>query len=222
MAYLEKVAISYPLFRQAALSTEVIGNANTTGDLFGNPLYKGKVNMTREKADFNLPFAAWGKNSLVGSFSYINQHYNITQVQDYNAQVPVKNMNFNTRTLGFSLSYTRLDSLFNQPVIYSGTVASFTNQLSSIQKVSYVGAVIFPIKHSDNDVFKVGLVVIIDPSSFFPVLPLFSYWHKFEASNTELFIDLPSRIALRRQLTQNSWLTLSTEQTTTFFIFQYK
>jgi hypothetical protein len=217
--YLDNAAISYPLFRQASLSTEVIGNANTTGDLFGSPLYKGKVNLTREKANFNIPFIEWGKNNLVGSVSYLNQHYNVTQVQDYNPQVPVRDMNFNTQTIGLSLSYTRHDSLFNEPVIYNGTIASFTNQLSSVQKVSYLGALIFPIKHADNDAFKIGVVVIIDPSSFFPVLPYFSYWHKFEGSNTELFIDLPSRVALRKQLTPNSWLALSIEQTSTFSFF---
>ncbi len=219
MAYLEKIAIAYPLFRQAAISTEVIGNANTTADLFGTPLFKGKVSLTREKANFNIPLIEWGNNNLAGSVSYMNQHYNITQVQDYNAQVPVRDMNFNTQTIGFSLSYTRRDSLFNQPVIYNGTIAGFTNQLSSIQKVSYFGALIFPIKHADNSSFKIGVVVIIDPSSFFPVLPYFNYWHKFEGGNTELFIDLPSRVALRRQLTTNSWLTFSTEQTSTFSFF---
>jgi len=216
--YLDNAAISYPLFRQAAISTEVIGNANTTGDLFGNPLFKGKVNMTREKADFNLPFATWGKNSLVGSFSYINQNYNITQVRDYNTQVPIKDMNFNTQTIGFSLSYSRHDSLFNQPVIYSGTLASYTNQLSSIQKVGYLGTVVFPLKRTATNSFNIGLAVIVDPSSFFPVLPVFSYWHKYDNGN-ELFLDLPSRIALRRQLSPDSWVEVSTELASTFSFF---
>jgi len=215
--YLDNAAISYPLFRQASLSTEVIGNANTTGDLFGSPLFKGKVNMTREKADFNLPFAAWGKNNLVGTFSYINQHYNISQVQDYNVQVPIRDMNFNTQTIGFSISYSRHDSLFNRPVIYSGTLASYTDQLSSIQKVSYLGTMVFPLKRTATNSLNIGLAVIVDPSSFFPVLPVFSYWHRY--NNTELFLDLPSRIALRRQLSQNSWLEVSTELASTFSFF---
>ena len=218
MTKLENAAIANPLFRQAFISTEYIGNANTTADLFGgNPLYKAKVSIVREKGNFNIPLLEWGKNNLSGSVSYLNQHYNVSQVQDYNPQIPIRDMNFYAQTIGFSLSYAHYDSLFNQPVIYAATVTGYTNQLSSVQKVSYLGALVFPIK-SDNNVFKIGVVVIIDPSTFFPVLPYFSYWHKFN-NNTELLIDLPRSIALRRQLTTDSWLALSIEQTSTFSFF---
>lgn len=218
-AYLDKAAIAYPLLRQGAISTDVMGSRNNTANLYGNPLYKGKISMSREMANFNVPFSIWGNNSIVGSFSYLNQHYKLDQVQDFNPAYPVKDANFNRQTVGFSISYTHRDSLFSTPVIYSSTLTGITDQLSAIEKVSYLGAVVFPLKRSSNNAFTIGVAVILDRSTLLPVWPVFNYWHQFSDKQTELFVDLPTRISLRRTLTPRSWLSFGTALNSTYSFF---
>jgi len=218
-AALDRAAIAYPVLRQAYFSTEVLGNGTTTATLLGNPLYKGNVSVTREKAGFNFPISKWGKNSLSGSFSYVNQHYNIDQVQDFNGHFPVSNMNFNATTVGLAITWSRKDSLFHTPVIYSSTIAVFRDNSPGIKRVNYVGTIIFPLVRTASNAFSVGLAIIADPTSSIPVIPVLSYWHRFGQTHTELFVDIPSRIALRTQLTKNSWISFGTRLTTNLAFF---
>jgi hypothetical protein len=215
-AYLDGYAIRYPILRQGSISTDVIGSANTNSLLYGNPLFTGKVSIVREKANFNIPLTRWGKNSLVASINYINQHFDIDHVQSFNPRFPVQDSKFDKAAVGFSVSYSRADSLFNKAVIYSGTVSGFTDQLSAIQRVNYIGSIVFPLSHTATTSYTLGLVVIIDPSTPSPVLPVFSYWHKFQASDLELYVDLPTRISLRKQLSPKSWASFGTELGGTF------
>lgn len=149
----------------------------------------------------------------------MNQHYKLDQVQDFNPQFPVKDMNFNRQTVGFAITFSHRDSLFHTPVIYGSTLAGLTDQLSTVEKVSYLGSIIFPLKRTANNAFTIGIAVILDRSSVIPVLPVFSYWHKFGDSQTELFVDLPTRVSLRRQLTPNSWVSFGTELTSSYSFF---
>jgi hypothetical protein len=219
IAYLDKAALAYPIFRQGALSTEFIGQGNTSADLFGNRLYKGKVDLTREKANVNIPISRWGKNSLVGSFSYLDQHYNVSQVQAYNPDFPIRNMDFTKPTFGFSVTYTRHDSLFNRPVVYNLTPGIFSDQLSTVRKLNFIGSALFELKRTANDALLVGFAVIADPSSPIPVVPVVFYWHKFGQSHTELFVDLPTRVQLRSQLSKNSWLAFGSDLTNNFAFY---
>lgn len=215
-AFLDNYAMRYPILRQGAISTDVIGSANTNSLLYGNPLFKGKISIVREKANFNIPITRWGKNSVVASFNYINQHFDISHVQSFNPQFPVQDSKFSKAAVGFSVTYSRADSLFNKPVIYSGTVSGFTDQLSAIERVNYIGSIVFPLSRTATTSYSLGLVVIIDPSTPSPVLPVFSYWHKFQTSDLELYVDLPTRVSLRKQLSPKSWASFGTELGGTF------
>jgi len=217
-AYITDAALKYPIFRQAYLSTDVMGTGNTNAFLYGDPLFKGKIKIVREQGNFNVPLTAWGKNSLVGSVSFQNQHFDITPTQNYNAQFPIKYANIDKAVVGFALTYTRKDSLFDLPVIYNGTVSGYTDQASAIKKVNYQGTVTFPLKHTENTSLSLGVVVIIDPSTPSPVLPVFYYWHKYD-NDLELFVDIPTRISLRKQITENTWASFSSQLSGSFLFF---
>ncbi|WP_158796419.1 hypothetical protein [Pedobacter sp. L105] len=218
--YLDDIATRYPILRQGAISTEVLATGNSNSELYGNPLYKGKIQIVRERANFNVPISKWVKNSLLGSVNYLEQHFEINHVQDFNPQVPIYNQSFNKRTVGVSLTYSRNDSLFNTPVIYSGTIAGYTDQFSSVQRLNYAGTITFPLKHTATTSYSLGLVVIIDPSTPSPVLPIFSYWHKFQTDDLELYIDLPTRALIRKQLSARAWATFGTELSGSFAFFK--
>jgi hypothetical protein len=218
-AVLDRAALDYPLLRSAAVSTEVIANANTTADLQGKPLYTGRLGLIRERAEVNIPLAQWGQNRLHGTASIVNQHFDIHGVQDQDAGFPVKAMQFNKATLGLSLTYARHDSLFHRPVIFGATVEGYSDQLSSVEKLSALGFLLFPLHRSSTDVLTLGVAVIIDPASPIPVAPVVNYWHRFSGSSTELIIDLPTRLAARRRLTRNSWIELSSAISSTYSFY---
>jgi hypothetical protein len=216
--YETDLAIKYPLFRQGFLSTDVIGSGNTNAYLYGNPLFKGKIKIIREQGNFNIPLTMWGKNSLVGSVNFQNQHFDITPTQNYNSQFPLKYDSFDKAIVGFALTYTRRDSLFNQPVVYNGTISGYTDESSSVKKVNYQGTITFPLRHTATSSLSLGVAIIIDPSTPSPVLPVFYYWHKYD-NNLELFVDIPQRISLRKQLGDNAWASFGTQISGSFLFF---
>jgi hypothetical protein len=109
------------------------------------------------------------------------------------------------------VGFTRVDTLFNHQVIFSANVSGVTDELSAIRRVNELAGVIIPIKQTAATVFAIGLFYSHDPTIQFPVIPLISYMHKFQAGGIQLFADLPTRVLLKKQLSAKSWLSLGTE-----------
>jgi hypothetical protein len=211
MVYLNAAAIHYPILRQASVSTDIMGGGDITGKLNGNDLFKAKAQLTRIRASFNLPIAQWGKNSLTANISYLHQHIDLSQVTSYNSQIPVYNSAINTTTVGLTASYTRMDSLFNHPVIYSASITGLTDELSRVRSINEIVGINIPFKRTATTSFSAGLYYINNPMSPTHVLPFFSYWHQFQTDNIQLFIDLPTRVLLKKQLSAKSWVSFGTE-----------
>lgn len=220
--YINEAAMRYPLLRQAAVSTEFTGDANVKSELNGNNFYEGKVKITKLRSHFNLPIAQIGKNTFSGSASYLQQHFDLSEGTSTNPALPAPNKSFNKSSVGLTASFLRVDSLFNRPVYYSASISGFTDEASSIKRLTYTGAIIFPIKRTPNTVFTLGLIAIIDPSSPIPATVYISYWHKFAESNLELIADLPTRLALRKKLSERSWITLGSELGGSSLFFDFK
>jgi hypothetical protein len=211
MVYLRAAAIQYPVLRQAFVSTDIMGGWDMTGKFDGKDFIKARAQLTRVRANANLPIVQWGKNTITGSLSYLHQHTDLQQVTGYNPEVPVGNSAINTSTIGLSVSYTRVDSLFNHPVIYSAIITGLTNELSTVRRVNEFAGVNIPFKRTATTALSVGLYYINDPTIPTHLLPLISYWHQFHTGNIQLFADLPYRILLKKQLSAKSWLSFGTE-----------
>ncbi|MDB4901992.1 MAG: hypothetical protein JWQ63_1273 [Mucilaginibacter sp.] len=204
-------AIQYPLLRQGFISTDITGAGNITAKLHGSDFFKAKEQITRVRANFNLPVAQWGKNRISANFNYLYQHIDISQVTNYNPAVPVHHSSNSFTTIGLTAGYTRVDTLFNHQVIFSANVSGVTDELSTIRRVNELVGVIVPIKQTATTVFSVGLFYSHDPTIQFPVIPLISYMHKFQTGDFRLFVDLPTRVLVKKQLSAKSWLSLGTE-----------
>jgi hypothetical protein len=209
LAAMSKIAIQNPALRQLHISTDVIGKGYIESKLYGNPLFKGKVQTVRTNVVFNLPVKSWGKNSLSASFSYFQQRLHITDVQSFSPEVGNEDRISNKSTVGLSLSFQRRDSLFGRPVFYSASVLGVTNDAQSIKKLSYLGIAVFPLKQTATTRYSVGIVVNIDPSLKVPVVPLFTYWHKF-SNDIELNFNLPRQVGIRKEFSDNFWGTFGT------------
>ncbi|MBB6109977.1 hypothetical protein [Mucilaginibacter lappiensis] len=211
MANLSAAAINYPMLRQAAISTDIMSGRNITAKFNGNPLFKAKTQLTRIGANFNLPIAQWGKNSVTASISYLHERTDLSQVESYNPQIPVRNSVINTTTIGFTASYMRIDTLFNHQVFYSASFTGLTDELSRVRIASEMLGISVPFTRTATTSFSVGLYYINNPTAPTHVIPVIAYWHQFETGNIQLFADFPSRVILKKQLSPKSWVSFGSE-----------
>jgi hypothetical protein len=108
-------------------------------------------------------------------------------------------------------NYRGTDSLFGRQVVYSFGLTGMSDQLSSVKNVRYLGIIAFPLKHTTESSLTLGAEVTIDPSISIPVLPIFSYWQRYKAKNLDLYIDLPTKILVRKALSTTLWIDLASE-----------
>lgn len=208
---LSAYAVRYPQLRQGSVAIDVIGNTNVKGQVSGKDLYEGKMNITRIRSIFNVPVAHWGKNLITATVGYQQHRLQTTDIKSFSPSFPTTDIDVTKRTVSLTANFSRSDSIFNHPIFYSVGVSGITDELSSIKRVNYLGVITVPIKRSQYTSLSVGAVIILDPSAVTPVITVISYWHKFKTSELELFVDIPSRIALRKQLTSRSWASIGTE-----------
>ncbi|MEJ2883292.1 hypothetical protein [Pedobacter sp. GR22-6] len=207
MVYLSEFAKRQPMLRQGGISYDVSSNTNSkmlAED--GTLLYQGDMEISRMKMNFNLPISSWGKNRLNGAVVYQKQHYAFGQ--NFNAGVPSQPGSLDRASVGLSATYSRSDSLFNRPVIYSAGITAFSNELNSIRRLSYSGTMIFPLKQQANTMTNVGVVLAIGPNGVLPV-PFFSYWHRFN-SKLEFDLQLPYGASFRIPFSTAAWATFGT------------
>jgi len=215
MAYLSEAAIQYPLLRQGFFSTDVIGRGNVKSRLRGNEFFDAQSQVTRVRVNFNLPIAQWSKNIISANINYLYQHVDLNRVTNYNPGLPVQNTTTNSSTMTLTLSYNRVDSLFGHQVIYSANISGVTDELSAIRRVNGLVGITVPFEQTASTVFRAGLFYINDPTIPTHFIPLITYSHKFQKGNLQLFADLPSRVLLKKKLSERSWLSIGTEMTGT-------
>jgi hypothetical protein len=211
MAVLSDYATRYPILRQGSIATDIIGGRTVTGELNGRELYEGKMNITRIRSNFKVPVAQWGKNNLTGAVSYQQTHFDTRDITSYDPAFSSANQSLTKSTVGLTMTFSRSDTIFGRQINYSAGISGLTDEATSIKRINYMGTVNVPLSRTATSSWSVGLAVILDPSSVAPVVPFVSYWHKFKESDLDLYIDMPYRIALRKQLSKRSWVIAGSE-----------
>ncbi|GAA4322924.1 hypothetical protein GCM10023149_23540 [Mucilaginibacter gynuensis] len=209
LATLSELAVKNPALRQINISTDIISRGNISSKLYNDPLFKGKASTVRTNLLFNVPVKSWGKNSLSASVSYFQQHIQIREVQSFSPMLNNNDFVSDKSTVGLSFGIQRRDSIFGRPVFLMASVLGVTNDASSIKKLSYLGTAIFPLKQTATTRYSVGIILNIDPSLKVPVVPLFTYWHKF-SNDIELNFNLPQQAGLRKAFSDRLSGTLGT------------
>lgn len=219
--YLTEAAIRNPALRQASITTDITSNSDIQNYVHGNKMFDGSMRVIRTAAIFNVPVHKWGKNSVNATFSAFQQRFYLSNIMPYSNELPdLKGKVFNKFTVGFTGSFTRVDSLFGHPVVYMGSVSGLTSRGSSIQKVSYLGGMIFSLKQTPTVRFNVGLMLNIDPSVNVPVIPFITYWKKY-TNDIELNINLPQQLAIRKTLSPKLWASFGTSLSGSIAFFRH-
>ena len=114
-----------------------------------------------------------------------------------------------------SLNFAYFSTLFNKRTIYTSSIlVDGSDQYVERVKGIFTGTMV--LKANQRTKMTVGVMINVDPSSQSPVIPTFSYEHKF---NNGLMADiiLPRSIYLRKKLFTNGRLSLGTEMDRTSF-----
>ncbi|MDN5284869.1 MAG: hypothetical protein JWR38_1143 [Mucilaginibacter sp.] len=221
LAGLSEYATRYPALRQGAFATDIMGNGNVKAELNGKDLYEGKLKVTRIRSNFNIPVVQWGRNVITGTISYQQTHFETDQIKSYSPEFSSMDRSLTKSTVGFTASFSRIDSIFHHAIRYSAGISGLTDEASSIKRVNYIGNVTVPVMRSQYSSLSLGVVVLLDPSSISPVIPIVSYWHKFKTPDLYLYVDLPQRIVVRKQLSKKSWAFVGSELGGNFFFFDF-
>ena len=205
-------ALRYPTLRLATVQVETIGSTHYTSTLQGKDFVNGRIRPERTvKATFNVPVYTSGTQGLSVIAAYNAQKNALTNTVSQIPQYHVSDGTYTLHNLSLGLSYKRTDSLFKKPVAWGGTlITNFSLQSSYVRAIGLLYGMI-PLKTTRTTRILAGLVVSIDPSSLIPVIPAFSYWHKFGGSPWEISIDLPTRVLVRRPVFSKGLLSLGTE-----------
>lgn len=217
ISYLRKAAFKYPTLRQASISSEIISRTNINSRLFGNELFDGRAQIYRTRANLIIPVTQWGKSAIVMSVGIIHQKIDLTHVKNADGKNPGTNQTIFRTTFATGGSLTRTDSIFNRSFTINAGASVFSNQSFSKFRFIARGLISTPIKKTPTKSITVGLVIVADPSSRLPVLPFISFYQKLKWTGSELFIDLPYRVVLRKELSPKSALSFGSTLEGGFF-----
>jgi len=207
-------ALRYPTARMAMMEVESAGSAHYTSQLYGKAFLKGSMRpKSTVRAWFNIPVYTSGSQELSVLAAYNSQEMALKNTVNQTPQAQVNDGTYTIQSLSLGLNYKRTDTLFHKPVIWGGTLLTNSSLQSSYVRATGVVYGAIPLKTTRTTRIFAGLAVAIDPSNIIPVIPTFSYWHKFGSSPWEINIDLPTRALLRRTLFSKGLLSFGTELT---------
>ena len=208
----QQAALRYPALRMATVQMETTGGTHYTSRLQGKDFLKGRIQpQSTLKATFSLPVYTSGSQELSIISAYTLQ---VTTLKNTINQIPQSRVSDGTYTLqnlSLALNYKRTDSLFNKPVLWGGMLLTNFSLQSSLARVTGLLYGMVPLKTTRTTRIFAGLLVFIDPSSTVPVIPTFSYWHKFAGSPWEISLNLPIHLYFRRPVFSKGLLSLGTE-----------
>ena len=207
-----QAALRYPTLRMASVQIESAGNMHYTSKLYGKDFLSGKIQpRSIVRAMFNLPVYKSGSQEISLITAYNSQETVLKNTVNQIPQSTIGDGTYTLQNLSLALNYKRSDSLFNRPIIWGGTLLTGFSLQSSYSRTTGLLYGLVPLKTTRTTRISAGLVVTIDPSSIIPVIPTFSYWHKFSGSPWEISLDLPSRMLLRRSIFSKGLISFGTE-----------
>jgi len=207
-----QAALRYPTLRMASVQVESAGSMHYTSKLYGKDFLSGKIQpRSIVRAMFNLPVYKSGSQEISLITAYNSQETVLSSTVNKIPQSTIGDGTYTLQNLSLALNYKRSDSLFNRPIIWGGTLFTGFSLQSSYSRTTGLLYGIVLLKTTRTTRISAGLVVSIDPSSITPVIPTFSYWHKFSGSPWEISLDLPSRLLLRRSIFSKGLISFGTE-----------
>jgi len=117
-----------------------------------------------------------------------------------------------------ALNFTYFSRLFGKPVIY-GVSVMVDGSEKHFERLKGMAFGTMVLKADARTKMTAGVVVNVDPTSLVPVLPTFSYEHKFH-DDWSVDVILPKYLYLRKFVSNNGRISLGTEfDQTSFYLY---
>ena len=220
---IEQAALMYPMMRQFSITHEENGVGEIRSKLNGNDFSKSDFRSTVTKINFNIPIFKRGNNGVSMSIGGIHREYEVSNVRNYNAQNSVFDSDLSVPMLSAGLSYMRNAILFGKNVTFTGVASGIFTPSFDQSQFTFTGLALVPFIQRPYTRLSVGAVLLLNPASPVPIFFMATYYHKFKACDLDLMIDMPYRIALRKQMGRRTSLSFVSELggTNSFFEFNH-
>lgn len=170
----DKIAIARPLNIEFSLPAPY----NFSSKRGNTPLQDGRVNdFTQLKVSANVNFLkkkTWMLGATAG-YRYIGAESNMFEPVTNNPTVIKEDFHY----LFSSLNFTYFSTLFNKRTIYSSSVIVEGSD-QHFERVKGMLTGVMVLKGTAKTKMTVGLAVNIDPTAQVPVIPVFTYEHRFD------------------------------------------
>lgn len=218
---IDQMALKFPRIRQFSISHEENGVGKINSKLGGNDFFEGEFRSSRTKINMNMPVIQRKNNTLVASLGVIHQFYHLSNIKNNNAQNPIYDHETYIPMFSGGLTYIRTASIFGKPITFTGSGGGIFNPSMSKSQFTFTGIITTPFIQKENTRLTAGIAVLLDPASPIPAFLMVSYFHHFKKWDMDLMLDLPYRMALRKEITPKTSLTLFNELggTNSFFDF---
>lgn len=206
---IENAAILYPRLRQLYVTHEEQGKSDLTSKLKdGSEISNGTFRLERTRINMNMPILARGNNTLISSYGFVNQVFHVgTNQSDGSILNTTKSMQMLTAGLTFA---TR-QKIFGKDISLIGMANGLFAPSFDQAQFAFMAMANYSLKRTATTQMSVGAIFMYDPSSPSPFLPTFSYYHRFTDAKLDFMLDLPYRLAVRRQFSPKFSLSFSND-----------
>lgn len=213
------VADKFPSTRILNIEHYQLASHKFNSSLLNGSQTSGKItNMNQTKLNLNSSLIKKKRWSLGGSFSYryIGATTSYADPTDQLQTIVKNTYHYHTSSLNFGYFAKLLDKM----VVYSGAVVVDGSE-KNFERVKGLVTATMILKANLKTKMTLGLVGIVDPSAQIPVIPTFSYEHKFRG-NWVLDAVLPQRLLLKKEVFDNGRISLGGElDGTGLYIYQF-
>lgn len=212
------VTDKFPQARDLNIEYTQLTPYNYSSAFQGADLPDNKVkNFSQVNANANIYFI---KNRKWMLSTALNYRY--TSIETENATSLFSNESSNKADFHYhseALNFTYFSKLFNKTAIYSATASvDGSDQHFERLRGMLTGNII--LKATPTTRMTLGLAVMIDPSTQFPVLPIFTYEHKF-GNGWVADVILPQKLLIRKDVFSNGRISFGSEMNnTSFYLYQ--
>lgn len=211
------VADKFPTARNFSMEYTQLVPYKYSSSLMNSPLPESKAtNLYQAKLSANVNFIR-KKNWMLGASLQYRYLSATTETPDL-ASGTKNRLKVDYHYHFTSLNFTYISKLFNKMTIYSGSFIVDGSE-RHFERLKGMATATMILKANARTRMTAGLVVMVDPSSQIPVLPTFSYEHKF-ANGWVADIILPKSIMLKKDVFTNGRVSLGSElDRTSFYLY---
>lgn len=215
---------NFPAIRTLDIQYEQNTSSDYTLKWKGKSFEKGTVgHLSKLKLSSTLPVYKTKRLAIYGNLRY---NYYTFDADHPGISSPNGSPLFPDRENDFhyweiSANATYRARLFKKPVVYTVNVAGDGSE-KGFEKVRGLMVATMVVKRTPSTVISVGLIAMLNTGSIYPVLPVFTYWHKFGDSPWVLDIGGPGYAYFRRSFTKNDRFSVGVSMNNEHFYIRTK